>query len=142
MLRKLTLSGLLQFVQRGTAFQVLCGCALSICCLILQVHVKPYREPEANFLKALVEAQIALTFLISFILRVLPQIQAAEPLTAETYGWVLVVSLSLLLVASVGLTAAQIWRRKRSSSEDIEGEGGLELQEGLVLDRKDEGQAL
>jgi len=35
MLRKLALSGLLQFVRRGTAFQVFCGCVLSFgsCCL-------------------------------------------------------------------------------------------------------------
>merc|ERR1712159_560030 len=70
MLRKLALSGLLQFFGRGTAFQVLCGCILSFGSCITQVWVWPYVEPEANILKAMVEMQIFATFLISFILRV------------------------------------------------------------------------
>ena len=104
----------------------------------------PYSEPTSNLLKALVEAQIFLTFLISFILRVLPKIASSEPVEAVTYGWVLVWTLSGLLVTAVGLTTRQIWLRHRGrwgSSEsaresgDAGGEVVLELSEGLVLER-------
>ena len=65
------LTGLLQFADRGTAAQVLCGCCVAVSSLAMQLQLAPYREPEANLLKALVDGQIFLTFLISFILRVL-----------------------------------------------------------------------
>ena len=52
MLRKLSLTGLLQFVQRGTATQVFCGCALAFVSSGLQPRLLPYREPEANVLIA------------------------------------------------------------------------------------------
>ena len=143
MLRKLALSGLLQFVDRGTAFQVFCGCVLAFGSCAAQIKVAPYAEPASNLLKALVEAQIFITFLISFILRVLPTIRSSEPVSAVAYGWVLVVTLSGLLATSVGLTAHQIWRRHRGrryypTGEGSGGEGGevvLELSEGLVLER-------
>ena len=66
--RKLALTGLLQFVDRGTAAQVLCGCCVAVGSLALQLRLEPYRAAEANLLKALVDAQIFLTFLISFVL--------------------------------------------------------------------------
>eukprot|EP01045_Picozoa_sp_COSAG04_P030739 COSAG04_NODE_5442_length_1619_cov_1.356579_2_plen_65_part_01 len=65
MLRKLALSGLLQFFERGTAAQVLVGCGLACASFGMQFYVRPYKEPESNLLKALVEAQIFITFLIS-----------------------------------------------------------------------------
>ena len=141
MIRKLALSGLLQFVDRGTAFQVFCGCVLAFGSCAAQIKVAPYAEPASNVLKALVEAQIFVAFLISFILRVLPAIRSSEPVSAVAYGWVLVVTLSGLLVTSVGLTAHQILRRHRGRRYDSTGgeEGGevvaLELSEGLVLER-------
>ena len=112
MIRKLALTGLLQFVQRGTATQVFCGCALAFLSSGLQVHFHPYREAEANVLKTLVDAQIFLTFLLSFLLRVLPrlELQAYEPLSAEFYGWVLLLSVVGLLVAAAGLTARRLRR--------------------------------
>eukprot|EP01046_Picozoa_sp_COSAG06_P008706 COSAG06_NODE_442_length_15715_cov_16.651639_11_plen_1438_part_00 len=141
MLRKLALSGLLQFVDRGTAFQVFCGCVLAFCSCAAQIKVAPYAEPASNLLKALVEAQIFVTFLISFILRVLPTIRSSEPVSDAAYGWVLVVTLSGLLVTSVGLTAHQIWLRHRGRRHGSDGDGGeggevvLEMSEGLVLER-------
>jgi len=142
MLRKLALSGLLQFVDRGTAFQVFCGCVLAFGSCAAQIKVAPYAEPASNLLKCLVEAQIFITFLISFILRVLSTIRAAEPWTDMDYGWVLVISLSSLLATSVGLTAHQIWRKHRgqrhatATEESQGGEVVLELSEGLVLERR------
>jgi hypothetical protein len=138
MLRKLVLSGLLQFVDRGTAFQVFCGCVLAFGSCAAQIKVAPYAEPASNLLKALVEAQIFITFLISFILRVLPTIRDVEPWDDLAYGWVLVVTLSGLLMTAVGLTAHQIWRRNvtgRAGEGDESGEVVLELSEGLVLER-------
>ena len=52
MLRKLALSGLLQFVQRGTAAQVLVGCVLAFGAFGVHVRLLPYRDAEANLLKA------------------------------------------------------------------------------------------
>ena len=105
MLRKLALTGLLQFVQRGTATQVFCGCALAFVSSGLQLRLLPYREPEANVLKTLVDGQLFLTFLLSFLLRVLPRLQLTtyEPLGAEFYGWTLLLSVGGLLVAAVVL---------------------------------------
>jgi hypothetical protein len=113
MLRKLALSGLLQFVHRGTAAQVVVGCALAFGASGLHQRLQPYRRPEANTLKALVEAQIFLTFLISFILRVLPRVAVFEPLGAEFYGWLLVVGLCGVLVAALWLSTIQVWRHRR-----------------------------
>ena len=106
MLRKLALTGLLQFVQRGTATQVFCGCALAFVSSGLQLRLLPYREPEANVLKTLVDGQLFLTFLLSFLLRVLPRLQLTtyEPLGAEFYGWTLLLSVRGLLVAAILLS--------------------------------------
>lgn len=117
MLRKLALSGLLQFVHRGTAAQCFCGCAVAFLSFGLQQRLHPYRECESNALKSLVEMQLFLTFLISFILRVLPVIDSAEPVGAAVYGWVMVSSLVLLLTAAVGLTTLQIRRHSRKSGD-------------------------
>ena len=116
MLRKLALSGLLQFVERGTAAQVLLGCCLAFGSFGLQVRLLPYRERSANVLKTAAELVLFLTFLISFILRVLPRIEAYEPLTADTYGWVLVAAFGSFVALAVGLTAKQNWERRRFRS--------------------------
>eukprot|EP01052_Picozoa_sp_SAG31_P021591 SAG31_NODE_1677_length_7533_cov_2.288054_4_plen_79_part_00 len=50
---------------------MLCGTALSFASFGLQVRVAPYAKPSANVLKTAVEAQIFLTFLVSFVLRAL-----------------------------------------------------------------------
>ena len=72
------------------------------------------------------DAQIFLTFLISFILRVLNDdtIRAAEPLKAEFYGWVLLSSMALLLLAGIALTAAQV-RRRRKFRQGLAMDAGL-----------------
>ena len=60
-----------------------CGCVLSFGSCAAQIKVAPYSEPTSNLLKALVEAQIFVTFLISFILRVLSKIASSEPVEAD-----------------------------------------------------------
>ena len=115
MLRKLLLSGLLQFWHRGTAQQIIVGCGFSFAACALQLHACPYREPEATALKTLVDAQIFVVFLISFMLRVLPfvQVDSREPGTAVGYGHVLLASLALFVIAALFLTALLIYRRRR-----------------------------
>jgi hypothetical protein len=119
MLRKLALTGLLQFVHRGTATQVFCGCALAFVMSGLQLRLQPYNEMEANILKTLVDAQLFLTFLLSFLLRVLPrlELQEYEPLSAEFYGWVLLLSVIGLLAAAMALTVRRIRRGDGLSSD-------------------------
>jgi hypothetical protein len=99
-------------VQRGTATQVFCGCALAFVSSGLQLRLLPYREPEANVLKTLVDGQLFLTFLLSFLLRVLPRLQLTtyEPLGAEFYGWTLLLSVGGLMVAAVVLTVRKARR--------------------------------
>jgi hypothetical protein len=120
MIRKLALTGLLQLVNRGSAQQVLIGCGLAFLCFGLQLVVQPYREVEDNVLKALVEVQIFLTFQISFILRVFPQIASFETTGAVTYGYILVGSLVAFLVTAVVLVANRLIRsRKQFASEAV-----------------------
>ena len=86
----------------------------------LQLRLQPYSEIEANILKTLVDAQLFLTFLLSFLLRVLPrlELQEYEPLSAEFYGWVLLLSVIGLLAAAVVLTARRIRQHGDGRSTD------------------------
>jgi hypothetical protein len=125
MLRKLLLTGLLQFVHRGSAEQVLVGCTLAFVAFGLTMKLQPYREPEANVLKALVDFQIFLSFLCSFILRVLAAVSTFESLGKAFYGDVLVSSFIVVLVAAGALIAYQVHRHKHalrsSMRESLEG---------------------
>ena len=120
MIRKLVLTGVLQFVQPGTGAQIFVGCIFSSISIGVQLYIQPYQEPEANILKAMVDAQIMLTFLISFMLRVLeeatPTMRSFEPAHAEFYGWLLLMSMAALVVGACGLTLAQVFRRMRFRS--------------------------
>ena len=119
MIRKLALSGLLQFVQPGTGAQIFFGCVTASVAIGMQLYLCPYREAEANNLKAVVDGHILLTFLVSFMLRVLHDdtIQSFEPLGADFYGWVLVTSLVALISAGIGLTTSQVHRRAKFRSD-------------------------
>ena len=112
MLRKLALSGLLQFVHRGTAAQCFCGSVIAFASFGVQQWLRPYLEHESNILKAVVDTQLFLTFLISFLLRVLPEINSGEPVGALFYGWLQVCSMGVLVIAAIGLTVMQVWRRQ------------------------------
>ena len=87
-------------------------------------------------LKALVDTQLFLTFLMSFILRVLPHIDSSEPFDKEVYGWVLLCSMVALLCCAVGLTVVQIHRRHRFKARLLENEDQL----GALLTRGSSGQ--
>eukprot|EP01043_Picozoa_sp_COSAG02_P021545 COSAG02_NODE_1097_length_14589_cov_6.159075_5_plen_1535_part_00 len=124
LLRKLSLSGLLQFVHRGTAAQCFCGSFIAFCSFGLQQYLRPYRKPESNILKAMVDTQLFLTFLVSFILRVMPQINTSEPFAAEFYGWLLLCSMGALLLGAVALTVHQLRRRGKFRTEMLLSAGG------------------
>ena len=85
----------------------------------VQLYLRPYREAEANTLKAVVDGHILLTFLVSFMLRVLSDdtIRSFEPLQANFYGWIIVFSMMFVGVAGVGLTTSQIRRRRNFRTE-------------------------
>jgi len=100
-------------VHRGTAAQCFCGSAIAFVSFGTQQWLRPYQQPGSNVLKALVDTQLFLTFLISFILRVLPQITSSEPFGAEVYGWLLLSSMMLLVTSAVVITLAQIFYRRR-----------------------------
>jgi hypothetical protein len=110
MMRKLALSGLLQFVQRGTALQVLVGCCISFASFGMHVWVLPYRETDANALKLFAEVVLFLTFLISFILRVLPRVEMYEPAGPEAYGYVLVGAFGAFAALFLALVARRCRR--------------------------------
>jgi len=135
-LRKLALSGLLQFIEQGTATQVFCGtcskhtynppvaCDAWVCSdrllgitvaffsFGLQLSLSPYRHAESNLLKAAVDAQLFIAFLLSFILRVLDRLNTYEPLNTEDFGKILIGSICCLLLAFLGLTGSQVYRHK------------------------------
>jgi hypothetical protein len=116
MLRKVALSGLLQFCGRGTSTQVLAGCVLAFASFGLQQRLQPYKEPEANSLKACVDTQIFLTFLLSFMLRAMHGVNTSEPFDTLTCGWLIVISLVFVLSAAVALTAKQMYRKRQFRS--------------------------
>ena len=75
------------------------------------------REFEANILKSCAESILFLTFLISFILRVLPRVEAYEPLHSQDYGWILVCAFVAFLTLGVGLSWRQVMQHRRFRSD-------------------------
>ena len=88
------------------------GCTLAFLSFGLQQRVQPYRDMEANVCKACVDAQIFLTFLLSFILRVLPRLDSVEVGDAALYGYVLLTSLVLVVMTAVGLLGRKLCRHR------------------------------
>ena len=115
LLRKLALTGLLQFFWRGTAAQAACGCTLAVLALVGQVWLQPYREPVANMLKLMADFQIFFTFLISFVLRVLSNgngdFGVSEPAKADFYGYLLLGTWATTVGTGLALTGWQVRRR-------------------------------
>ena len=117
MLRKLALTGLLQFAWRGTAAQVLLGCCLSFASLGMQSFLNPYVEAGSNLLKACAETVLFLTFLIGFVVRTLsPQTRMLEPCAPDCnqyYGWVLISTYLGFMLLAVIITVYEV-RQKRN----------------------------
>ena len=87
-------------------------------------------------LKALVDTQLFLTFLISFIVRVLPEMRGAEPFSVDAYGWLLVLSMGGLVCAAVALTVMQTRRRRRFRERLLEVDGALDAVSCVGLERE------
>lgn len=66
---KLLLTGLLIFVAQGSVFQAFAGACIGCCFLATQARYRPFAETQDNVLKAVAEAQLFLTLLVSIVLR-------------------------------------------------------------------------
>ena len=93
-LRKVMLSGLLLFFDRGPFNQLFLGTVLSISFLCLQHVLQPYKLRWHNGLKVIVELALCLTFLVSFQIRV----QGAKG-TFPAFDFVLLGSFAMIAVA-------------------------------------------
>ena len=120
---------------------MLAGCGIASCSFGVHVRLVPYRETDSNLLKLAAEALIFMTFLISFVLRVLPRIETFELLNAESYDYVLLGAFAAFAALFVGLVTRQVYRHRRfqqgftafvgsafsSAFSGEHGEGGYEL---------------
>eukprot|EP01050_Picozoa_sp_SAG11_P005156 SAG11_NODE_353_length_10348_cov_6.938335_8_plen_235_part_00 len=89
------------------------GCWLAFGAFGLQIQLAPYRQPESNVLKSLVDAQIFLTFLIAFVLRALPWLPHGQEPESETfYSLVLIGSLGTVVISAVVGSAAGVYSRR------------------------------
>ena len=70
MLRKVTLTGLLIFVSRGTVFQLTVTTCSCICFLGLAAWFQPYESPAVNLFKVSTEITLLLTLVIAALLKV------------------------------------------------------------------------
>jgi len=93
-IRKVTLSGLLIFVERGSLTQLSVGTIISVGFACMQLVLQPYKRKEHNLLKTVVELFIALTFLFSF------QIRAEGPhRNFKTFDFLLVGQVAIIALA-------------------------------------------
>jgi hypothetical protein len=69
LLKKLLLSGLLVFMDRGSMMQATMATFISLIFFTVQVRWMPYVEPNDNILSALAEAQVFVTLVLSIVLR-------------------------------------------------------------------------
>ena len=80
---KLALSGLLVFVEQGSIFQCFAGSCVAFAFFAIHVVTWPYIEKADNILKAVAEAQLFLTLLLSIVLRTSEDALDADALTAD-----------------------------------------------------------
>ena len=69
LVKKLLLSGLLVFMDRGSMMQATMATFISLVFFTVQVRWMPYVEPNNNILSALAEAQVFVTLVLSIVLR-------------------------------------------------------------------------
>jgi hypothetical protein len=70
MLRKVTLTGLMAFVSRGTVLQLVVGTTLSMVSLTASAWCQPYVAARANAFKVATEMSLVVTLTTSMLLRV------------------------------------------------------------------------
>ena len=87
---KLVMTGLLTFVDRGSVFQAFAGAIIVFLFCMLQSSMRPYQKDGDNRLKAVAEAQLFATLLVSIVLRTDLRNDA---LSAHGYGNILIVVL-------------------------------------------------
>lgn len=114
-------------VRACGAEQVLTGCCLAFTSFGMQLLLKPYREPEANVLKAIIDVQIFLVFLISFVLRVAPDIRI-EDQSRQNFASLLVGSIVVMLISATILTIRLVRRRHNFRARlAMDGSAGFEF---------------
>merc|ERR1711865_81572 len=69
MVRKFIFTSVLVMAGRGDVPQIFAACCLAFCAFAIQMHVKPYKRPEDNLLRACSEAQLCLTLFGSLVLK-------------------------------------------------------------------------
>ena len=70
MFRKVTLTGLLIFVSRGSMFQIVVTACMCAVFGTTTAWVQPYAEPAANLFKVATEVSFLLTLIIAGLLKV------------------------------------------------------------------------
>jgi hypothetical protein len=88
MLRKVTLTGLMAFVQRGTVMQLVVGITISMVSLTTSAWCQPYVAARANAFKVATEMSVLVTLTTSMLLRVDLE---SENLDSTTVGKILLV---------------------------------------------------
>ena len=70
MLRKVTFTGLLIFVSRGTIFQIIITALMCLGFGTASAWFEPYAEPAANLFKVATETSLLVTIILSVLLKV------------------------------------------------------------------------
>jgi hypothetical protein len=89
---KLLLTGLLAFINQGSIFQCFVGACIAFAFFAVQLTFMPYADITDNVLKAVAEAQLFLTLLLSIVLRFSEEELKNDALNEDQYGTVLVVT--------------------------------------------------
>ena len=89
-MEELVFSGLLVFVDQGSIFQCFVGTCVAFAFMVIQVTTWPYLERGDNLLKAVSEAQLFLTLLLSIVLRTSNAALFTDALGENDYGAILV----------------------------------------------------
>eukprot|EP01051_Picozoa_sp_SAG22_P006365 SAG22_NODE_413_length_10849_cov_6.078977_7_plen_1231_part_00 len=92
LMEKLLLTGLLVFVDQGSIFQCFVGAVISFAFFAVQVACRPYAQASENLIKAVAEAQLFLTLLLSIVLRVSEDELDKDAFDEDQYGTLLVVA--------------------------------------------------
>ena len=90
MLEKLILTGLLIFIDQGSTFQAFCGGIVAFSFFAVQCSTAQFVSMTGNLLKAVAEAQLFITLLISIVLRT-NVAEDQDSISADDYGTILTV---------------------------------------------------
>ena len=116
MLEKLILTGLLIFIDQGSTFQAFCGGIVAFSFFAVQCSTAPFVSMTGNLLKAVAEAQLFITLLISIVLRTNVG-EDQDSISADDYGTILTV---VFFVAPATFTFCCIYERCCHAPQDAD----------------------